>query len=165
MTPMPHPMYASVAESHADGLADLDAQLDRLLHDGESALAAGNLHGAHETFRSAQRLDGNDPRVLSYLGYTLTLVARDEQKGVAFCEEAIRRGGEDSDALFRLACVYKATFQRQRAIRAVLRGLELDPAHPGHQQLLHTVGLRRPPVIGFLTRAHPLNILLGRIRH
>lgn len=144
---------------------DPEETLARTLQDGEAALARGDLHGAHEAFRAAQCVDADDPRVLSYLGYTLTLVARDEQKGVAFCEEAIRRGGEDAEALFRLACVYRATFQRQRAVRAILRGLELEPGHAGHQQLLHQVGVRRPPVIGFLTRGHPINVLLGRIRH
>ena len=101
----------------------------------------------------------------SRLGLTLTLVARDEYKGVAFCEEAVRRGAVDADALHRLAVVYEATFQKERAVRAVRQGLGIDTHHPGLVGMIARLGVRRPPVISFLSRSHPINKYLGMLRH
>lgn len=136
-----------------------------LLEQGDTAWAQGDRQGAHDLFRAAQQIDGNDPRVLSRLGMTLTIVARDEYKGVAFCEEALKRGCDDADSLWRLAMVYQATFQRERAVRAVRRGLQVDGNHPGLIEMIVTLGIRRPPVISFLKRSHPLNKYLGMLRH
>jgi cytochrome c-type biogenesis protein CcmH/NrfG len=135
------------------------------LRRGDEALARGEAVVAHAAFLAAQRLDGNDPAVLSRLGLTLVLVAHDEYKGVAFCEEAVKRGGENPDALLRLARVYHATFQKERAFRAIRRGLALDPGHEGHLELLERMGVRRRPVIPFLPRSNVLNKFLGRLRH
>ncbi len=135
------------------------------LRRGDEALAAGEPVTAHAAYQAAQRLDGNDPGVLSRLGLTLVLVAHDEYKGVAFCEEALKRGGENPDALYRLARVYQATYQKERAFRAIRRGLALDPDHEGLGELLESMGVRRRPVIPFLPRSNFINKFLGKLRH
>jgi cytochrome c-type biogenesis protein CcmH/NrfG len=139
--------------------------LEEELRRGDEALARGEVVEAHAAYQAAQRLDGNDPGVLSRLGLTLVLVARDEYKGVAFCEEAVKRGGETPDSLYRLARVYHATYQKERAFRSIRRGLALDPGHEGHLALLEQMGVRRKPVIPFLPRSNFLNKFLGKLRH
>jgi cytochrome c-type biogenesis protein CcmH/NrfG len=139
--------------------------LEALLQQGDDAWARNDRAAAHEAYRAAQRLDGNDPRVLSRLGLTLTVVARDEYKGIAFCEEALRRGANDADSLYRLALVYEATFQKERAVRAVREGLAIDRSHPGLRAMIERLGVRRPPVIPFLARSNPINKYLGMLRH
>ncbi len=139
--------------------------LDERLRAGDEAWERGDRAAAHEAYRAAQQLDGNDPQVLSRLGLTLVLVARDEYKGVAFCEEAVRRGAGDADALWRLATVYEATFQKERAVRAVRQGLHVDNTHAGLVSMIQRLGVRRPPVISFLPRSNPINKYLGMIRH
>ena len=139
--------------------------LDELLHEGDAAWERGDRGAAHEAYRAAQQLDGNNPQVLSRLGLTLTVVARDEYKGVAFCEEAVRRGAVDADALYRLAVVYETTHQKERAIRAVRQGLNIDTHHPGLVGMIARLGVRRPPVISFLHRSNPINKYLGLLRH
>ena len=141
------------------------SRLAEELFRGDEALARGEWVAAHASFLAAQRLDGNDPGVLSRLGLTLVLVAHDEYKGVAFCEEAVKRGGETADALCRLARVYHATFQKERAFRAIRRGLALDPGHEGLLELLDRMGVRRRPVLPFLPRSNFVNKFLGRLRH
>lgn len=141
------------------------SRLAEELRRGDEALDRGDALEAHAAYQAAQRLDGNDPGVLSRLGLTLVLVAHDEYKGVAFCEEAVKRGGENPDALLRLARVYHATFQKERAFRAIRRGLALDPGHEGHLALLERMGVRRKPVLPFLARSNFINKLLGRLRH
>lgn len=139
--------------------------LSDLLASGDEAYERGDRIAAHSAYRDAQRLDANDPGLLSRLGLTLTLVARDELKGIAFCEEAIRRGGEEPDALWRLSVVYLATFQKDRAIRAMRRGLQLAPTHPKLLLAIDGMGIRRRPVIPFLSRSNPINRFLGKLRH
>lgn len=139
--------------------------LEELLRRGDEAWERGERAAAHEAYRAAQRLDGNDPQVLSRLGLTLVVVARDEYKGIAFCEEAVRRGATDADALFRLAVVYEATHQKERAVRAVREGLGIDNGHPGLRAMIERLGIRRPPVIPFLARSNPINKYLGMLRH
>jgi hypothetical protein len=45
------------------------------------------------------------------------------------------------------------------------RGMALDRDHAGLVALAEELGTRRKPVLQFLTRRNPLNILLGRLRH
>ena len=103
--------------------------LAELIRTGDEAWERGDRAAAHEAYRAAQQLDGNDPQVLSRLGLTLTIVAKDEYKGVAFCEEALRRGAADADALFRLATVYETTFAMlfQETIRFVALDVTVTP--------------------------------------
>ena len=139
--------------------------LEDLLREGDAAWERGDRAAAHESYRAAQQIDGNNPQVLSRLGLTLTVVARDEYKGVAFCEEALRRGLVDADSLYRLAMVYETTHQKERAVRAVRQGLGIDTHHPGLVGMIERLGVRRPPVISFLPRSNPLNKYLGMLRH
>ncbi|HEY6100595.1 MAG TPA: hypothetical protein VIW03_14255, partial [Anaeromyxobacter sp.] len=44
-------------------------------------------------------------------------------------------------------------------------GLSLWPDHPGLVAARDAMGLRRPPVIPFLSRRNPLNVALGKLRH
>jgi len=140
-------------------------RLEDLLREGDAAWERGDRPAAHEAYRAAQQLDGNNPEVLSRLGLTLTVVAKDEYKGVAFCEEALRRGLADADALYRLAIVYETTHQKERAVRAVRQGLAVDNTHPGLAGMIQRLGVRRPPVIPFLPRSNPINKYLGMLRH
>lgn len=139
--------------------------LEELLARGDEAYERGDRIAAHAAYREAQRFDGNSPQVLSRLGLTLTLIARDELKGVAFCEEAIRRGGEDPDALWRLSVVYLATFRKERAIQTLRRGLRIDPRHHRLLATIDGLNLRRKPVIPFLSRNNFLNRVLGLLLH
>ena len=54
---------------------------------------------------------------------------------------------------------------RQRAVRAVTRGLEVAPEDPALRAALESMGWRRRPVLPFLSRHNPLNVWLGKVRH
>ena len=149
----------------SDQTAPGDSGLLERIRAGDEAWQRGDRAAAHEAWRAAQQIDGNDPQVLSRLGLSLVLVARDEYKGVAFCEEAVRRGAADADSLWRLATVYEATFQKERAVRAVRQGLNVDREHAGLVAMIERLGVRRPPVLSFLPRSNPLNKYLGMLRH
>jgi len=148
------------AEAEGAGAAALGA-----FDEGRAAFSARDLAGAHAAFERAHRRAPRDPRFKSWYGLTLVLVERNSNLGIALCGEALRAAGPDPDLLLNLARAHVALNQRERAVRALLRGLELWPDHPALAAARDALGTRRVPVIPFLSRDNPLNRVLGRLRH
>jgi len=134
------------------------------LDEGLAAFAARQLEVAHHAFERAHRRDTRDPRAMSWYGVTLVLVERNINLGTSLCDQAVR-ARVDPELLLNQARVALALRQRERAVRAVERGLELWPEHPGLRQAREVMGSRRQAVLPFLARANPVNRLLGRLRH
>ena len=71
--------------------------------------------------------------------------------------------------LFRIANnlasnMRRSAGRRKEAYRNFRRGLDLERGHRGIRTALKKMGVRRRPVLSFLARSHPLNVLLGRMR-
>jgi hypothetical protein len=132
---------------------------------GVLAFRSGDASGAHAAFERAHRREPRDPRFMSWYGLTLVLVERNSNLGVLLCDQALRSAGADPDLLLNQARVHLALNQRERTVKAVQRGLELWPDHPGLLLAREALGWRRRPVLPFLNRNSPLNRLLGRLRH
>ncbi|ABC82156.1 tetratricopeptide repeat protein [Anaeromyxobacter dehalogenans] len=150
-TPSPAPRAAAPARS--------------LLDEGLAAFTARDLGAAHAAFERAHRRDPRDARAMSWYGVTLVLVEKNSNLGVTLCDQALRATGPEPELLLNQARVHLALNQRERAVRAILRGLELWPRDASLCMARDTIGIRRPPVVGFLSRNNPLNRFLGRIRH
>jgi tetratricopeptide (TPR) repeat protein len=135
------------------------------LEEGLAAWAARDVGGAHAAFERAHRRDPREPRAMSWYGVTLVLVERNSNLGVLLCDQAVRLVGPNAELLLNQARVHLALNQRDRAVRPILRGLELDPGNVKLQCARDALGTRRPPVLPFLSRNSPLNRLLGRLRH
>jgi len=103
--------------------------------------------------------------VYSYLGFGVARYQSKVHDGIRLCEHAIKLQFYEADNHWNLARIRHLAGDRLSAVRAIERGLKLDPVHEGLLELRKEVGVRRPPVIGFLRRRHPVNVLLGRVRH
>ena len=101
----------------------------------------------------------------SYLGYGIARYKGRPRDGVALCEHAVKLEFFQPDNQFNLARTYMLVGNREKAVAALRRGLKLDPDHGGLRTLALQMGQRRPPVLRFLSRDHPLNKMLGRLRH
>jgi hypothetical protein len=53
---------------------------------------------------------------------------------------------------------------RRRAVTALDLGLAVQPGNRSLQHFRGMLGVRRPPVLRFLGRDHPINVALGRLR-
>jgi tetratricopeptide (TPR) repeat protein len=137
------------------------AELDRMIDDGR-ALMETDPRAAHAVLEKAYRKNLNDPRVLSNYGLTLVMVEGDRQRGIRFCEEAVRRGLLTTEALVNLAKALVQTRNKEQAVRALRRAMELAPDDPRVGEEFAALGLRRPPVIAWLPRDFFLNKWLGR---
>lgn len=135
------------------------------IDDAVAAFHAGDLTGAHAAFERAHRKDPRAPRLMSWYGVTLVMVEKNSNLGVVLCDQAVRAAGADVELLLNQARVHLALNQRERAVRSVARGLEAWPDDPRLHAARDALGTRREPVIGFLSRGHPLNRALGRLRH
>jgi hypothetical protein len=61
--------------------------------------------------------------------------------------------------------VLLSTERRREAYGAFLKGLSVQRNHQGILRELAKMGWRRRPVLPFLARGNPLNVLLGRMLH
>lgn len=132
---------------------------------GVAAFLCGDALAAHEAFERAHRRDPRDPRYMSWYGLTLVLVEKNSNLGVLLCDQALRGAGADPDLLLNQARVHLALNQRERTVRALQRGIERWPDHPGLKVARESLGWRRRPVLAFLSRNNAINRWLGGIRH
>ncbi|HEY6912837.1 MAG TPA: tetratricopeptide repeat protein [Myxococcales bacterium] len=137
-------------------------EVDRILEEGR-ALLETDPKAAHDVFQRAWRRNLNDPRVLSNYGLTLVLVEGDRQRGIRFCEEALRRGSPTTETLVNLARALVVTRNKEQAVRALKKAMELAPDDPRVTAEFVALGLRRPPAISWLPRTFFLNKWLGML--
>jgi tetratricopeptide (TPR) repeat protein len=132
--------------------------------EGLAAFEARDLDSAHVAFERAHRRDPRHPVHMSWYGLTLVLVEKNSNLGISLLDQALR-SGPTPDLLLNSARAHLALNQRERAVRAVARGLELWPDDGRLLAAKDALGWRARPVLPFLSRNNPLNRLLGRLRH
>jgi len=137
-------------------------EIDRIIDEGR-ALLETDVKAAHEIFQQAWRRNLNDPRVLSNYGLTLVLVEGDRQRGIRFCEESLRRGLQTTESLVNLAKALVVTRNKEQAVRALRKAMELAPDDPRVGQEFAALGLRRRPIIPWMPRSFFLNRWLGKL--
>jgi Flp pilus assembly protein TadD len=115
--------------------------------------------------RRATELDKNNPYYMSYLGVVL---ARSEEKwGEAerLCDAAVRMKRNQAQLYLNLAEVYIAAGRREEALEALEAGLKYARRDIRLTIAKNRLVSRRTPVLAFLSRQHPVNRQLGRLRH
>lgn len=135
------------------------------LEEGLARYLARDLDGAHAAFGRAHRRASRDPRTMSWYGLTLVVVERNLSLGALYCDEALRLAGPEPELLLNQARVQLFMGHRERAVRAIARGLELSPRDPALRAAQDAMGWRRRPVLPFLSRDNLLNVWLGKLRH
>jgi hypothetical protein len=128
----------------------------------------GEWHSALHYLRLVGQQDGDATMpglYWSHLGLALARCERRFDEAIALCERAVETEFFDPENFQNLAWVRLLAGDRLGAVRAIERGRMLDSHHPGWRDLMTRVGVRRPPVVRFLRRDHPLNRKLGKWRH
>jgi len=121
---------------------------------------------AEAYLRLSREPDGKiPPAALSWYGLCLAMHRGRFREASEFCQLAIDREFYSSEHYLNLARVWVAGKSRRKAVEAIQRGLSVEPDDPRLNQLRIEFGARRPPVVAFLHRDHPLNQALGRLRH
>ena len=101
----------------------------------------------------------------SYLGYGIARCQGKIKEGLKLCQHSIKVEFYESDNYLNLARTCLLAKDRTGAVRAVRGGLKVDAQNVELLALYRELGIRQDPVITFLSRCNPLNMLLGRIRN
>ena len=130
---------------------------------GEYARGYLLLEEAVIAYGSAQALA---PRPLAWYGLAMALTSQNRiEEAVQWCEEAARHEPDDAEICYVLGRVYLLAGWRGKAVSCLHNGLRLDPENAELKPLQQLLGVRSPPVLRFLHRRHPVNVLLGRLRY
>jgi hypothetical protein len=101
----------------------------------------------------------------SYLGYGIALRDKRIREGLKLCRHSIEVELFEPENYLNLARTCLLARDRKGAVKAVRSGLKVDRHDPKLIALYKEMGIRSLPVLSFLDRSNPLNVLLGRIRH
>ncbi len=101
---------------------------------------------------------------LSYLGCAVARTQGRPSEGLALCEQAVKVEFYQPENWANLADVLVLCGRRCEAMNAVEQGLDIDSRFGRLREIHRRLGKRRPPVVGFLARANPVNHLLGLVR-
>jgi|SRR5580693_761795 hypothetical protein len=103
--------------------------------------------------------------VYSYLGYGVALRQQRVEEGLRLCRHAVKLEFYQAESYLNLARTQLLAHNRKAAVRAVRDGLHIEKDNEDLLALQRDLGVRRGPVLPFLDRSNPLNLLLGRLRH
>jgi len=137
---------------------------------GIEALSEGQKRKAMAMFEAAIELEKRSgvskpqPRYLSYYGLCLALETKKLHEAVKFCREAVNRENFNADIYYNLGRVLLKADRRREGYESLRNGLRLHQNHKGILRELRRIGVRRRPVLPFLSRSNPLNRALGRMR-
>jgi tetratricopeptide (TPR) repeat protein len=154
-----------MSEDVANGKPRAPPEVLAIFEEGLARYRSGDASGAHSFFERAHRRAPGDPRLMSWYGLTLVLVERNSNLGILYCDQAVRLSGPEPELTLNQARAHLSLGQRERAVKAVIRGLAAAPQDAALRAAQVAMGWRRRPVFPFLPRSNPLNRWLGRLRH
>ncbi len=107
------------------------------------------------------------PRNVLYLSHYGLCVGKNGRldHGEEICRKAVKLSPLQSIAYVNLGKILLEQERRNEARQMFLRAYSLDNTSSKAALELSKMGIRRPAVIRFLSRSHPVNILLGKLRH
>jgi len=100
----------------------------------------------------------------SFLGYGIARYQKQVKEGLRLCQHAVKSQFYSPDCHLNLARVQILAKNRKGAVHAIAQGLALDPRNAELRALHAEIGVRKRPVVGFLSRNHPVNRTLGKLR-
>src|SRR5580692_4247005 len=143
----------------------MDTEAFREFKTGLTFLRDNYANRAFEHIKRAADMEKNNPYYMSYLGVAL---ARTQQKWAdaeRLCDTAVRMKRNQAQLYLNLAEVYMASGRKDEAVEALQSGLKFARRDVRLTIAMNRLVERRPPVLTFLTRQHPINRQLGIIRH
>ena len=137
----------------------------QLLARGHAKEALPFISAALQIQREVDDAGYSQATYLSYHGLCMCLTRSGMREGLRDCRQACAMDACNPDIWWNLGRVTLMIGRRAEAQRACHEGLRIQPGHAGILRLLREMGLRREPVLSFLSRENPINVMLGRLQH
>jgi len=134
------------------------AECLRHLHDGHKGIALAHI-------RRALKAEPQNPFYLSYVGMLCAVAEKRYVVGERLCREALEIKCNHAQLYLNLAEVYRQAGRDGDAIKALRKGFVSAGRDARIRKALEKIGGRRSPMLSSLGRCHPLNRILGRLRH
>ncbi|HSD50314.1 MAG TPA: hypothetical protein VLG48_02820, partial [Candidatus Methylomirabilis sp.] len=103
---------------------------------------------------------GSTPILASYLGYCLARERQQFKEATGLCRQALAKEPEKAIHYLNLGRIFLAAGEKRLAINAFYQGLKRE-RHRLIVDELKRLGIRKRPVVGPLSRSHPVNKYLG----
>ena len=133
------------------------------LVDGDAAAAAAHFQTAILT-EVQHGVKRPEMRYLSFYGLSRAQSQGITPQAIQACETAARRDAFNPDLFLNLGRVYLLAGKTTKALAAFERGLEAAPTHKGLLAERVKIDRRQPPPLSIVSRAHPLNKMVGKLR-
>jgi Flp pilus assembly protein TadD len=135
-----------------------------LFNKAEASIRRGNFGRAAKFLRSALKIDPENPVYLSHLGLCIGLNGN-KLEGEEICRKAVELSSRNPVLLVNLGRILVAQNRRREAWECFTRAYKMDNTNAPAALELSRMGVRKKPMLPFLSRNHPLNIKLGIWRH
>lgn len=112
-----------------------------------------------------QALERLPLELLSYYGLCIALVENRVEEGIHLCQKAARKDIFRPDFYLNLGKVYSKANQKARALETFKRGAAVTEKNAQLMRELKKFGIRKKPVLSFLSRSHFLNRYAGLLLH
>jgi Flp pilus assembly protein TadD len=119
---------------------------------------------ARKQLEAALQICPRHPGYLSLYGLCIAIESGDFESARRICESAVRMNPKDPVGRVNLGKVLRLQGDNGAAYSEFLSAWRMDKQHPAPAAELSRMGIRRPPVLPFLSRSHWLNVRLGKIR-
>jgi tetratricopeptide (TPR) repeat protein len=134
------------------------AECLRHLHDEHKGIVLAHV-------RRALEAEPQNPFFLSYVGMLCAVVEKRYVAGEKLCREALEIKCNHAQLYLNLAEVYRQAGRHRDAMKTLQKGFVSTGRDLRIRMALEKIGGRRSPIFSNLGRCHPLNRLLGRLRH
>jgi tetratricopeptide (TPR) repeat protein len=132
----------------------------------EANIKRNNYGEALGLLEQAIKISPEHPVYLSTMGLCEAMMG-DAARGEKMCRSALRLAGKERDPMLyvNLGRVLLETGDRQAARDSFMKAYRIDNTNAPAALELSRMGVRKKPVLPFLSRNHFLNVRLGKLRH
>ncbi len=143
------------------GEASLAEDAERLYREGRRAFLLGQTLDALACVEKALKHQPDNPGFLCFYGLCIARERGQIQKAITLCEDAVSKDSNNVENYIHLAKVYQGAGMNKKAIEVFRMGLKIQSDDQEIITELQNYGIRKPPVIPFLSRKNFLNKYLG----
>lgn len=166
----------SAEHSKTDGSEGADSVLQPAdyVRAARAHLRNGQLKQAYGILLQAMALYPNHPVILSYCGWLQAVVDKKYHSGIAACRKAFvafkssdphTAGIVYAILYLNLGRAFLAAGRKGDAYENFSKGLKHDRGSVELKKEMQRLGLRKQPLVPFLSRSNPINKYIGKLRH
>lgn len=135
-----------------------------LFRRAEACIVRGNFEKAEALLADTVKISPENPTYLSYYGLCVGMLG-DLGEAEKYCLKAVKLSPSNPIILVNLGRILLEQGYRKEARDQFSRAYAIDNTNSAAALELSGMGVRRQPILPFISRNHPLNMILGKMRH